>query len=942
MAREPANQTSNQTSTAYQAELRYLRNCYEAGTGARLIPNIFAEKIDSRFFLDRVPDSAIADGLVDADFIRSADLARIAVRARAYETELRPMLSAILAVGWIESEEGKREPIAGPLFWFEVGFPSFGGEGGTEAVGLAVDPSSGEWNEELIGQIGGPGLMGQIGRDSLRGGLTGQLIGGIRRAFEAVPNAGVSSLLRFPSLLDERAVRHALGESKGANRSSVELLPVCALLLTRLGPDTRGILAELAEMANGTLLPSPPIRALFAPEASSRETIFRGKRKGSKETTHAELPATLSAAQTCVLDAAKTAPLSVCIGPPGTGKSFTIASIAIEAVLRGESVLIASRMNHAVDVVSDKVAELVGCAGVGVRAGRREYAKQLRDFLDDLLSQVITADADFEHERLLRGLLQELSAEISACGRLLQRRAALEKSWGPLFAAGRPSVMQHWRRGWLRCRLANEPPAWIAARRLHELVAERNRIAGLLVRQRWVNRLQRALAQDRTTFLNLARALRARTGASQRQHFENTNVPGALAALPLWLVNLADAHRAIPMRTAMFDLVIIDEASQCDIASPLPVLQRAKRGVIVGDPRQLRHVSFLSADRQRAFAVEAGLPPDPSQDLDFRNRSILDLALARITAPSRVAFLNEHFRSQPEIVEFSNARFYRGQLKVMTRLRSRRAWGARALAGMQVAGHRDSSGVNQTEGNALLGVLRSFLAEYAQGSAPVPTIGILSPFRAQVDWLRARVESEFPGALVRHRLIVGTAHSFQGAERDVMLLSFCVDAESSPMSFRFLDKSDVFNVSVTRAKFLQMVFHSFAASDAPPGSLAGGYLGGLAAAGQPAGADSGACRDGFASEVIARLAALHPQLAPLTAVDLAGTTVDIVVQTGDRFIGIDLIGYPGPHSPAISLERLLTLQRAGLHVHPLPFSQWRINPDRCLEGLFRAPSGPAP
>ena len=49
----------------------------------------------------------------------------------------------------------------------------------------------------------------------------------------------------------------------------------------------------------------------------------------------------------------------------------------------------------------------------------------------------------------------------------------------------------------------------------------------------------------------------------------------------------------------MFDVAIIDEASQCDIASCFPILFRAKRAVIVGDDKQLPHLSFLGGEKQK-------------------------------------------------------------------------------------------------------------------------------------------------------------------------------------------------------------------------------------------------------------------------------------------------------------------------------------------------------
>ena len=81
-------------------------------------------------------------------------------------------------------------------------------------------------------------------------------------------------------------------------------------------------------------------------------------------------------------------------------------------------------------------------------------------------------------------------------------------------------------------------------------------------------------------------------------------------------------------KTTEFDLVIIDEATQCDIASSLPILQRGKAAVIVGDPKQLKHISFLSTKQQQYLIQENQLDKLPFQQLDYRNKSILDLVSA--------------------------------------------------------------------------------------------------------------------------------------------------------------------------------------------------------------------------------------------------------------------------------------------------------------------------
>ena len=162
------------------------------------------------------------------------------------------------------------------------------------------------------------------------------------------------------------------------------------------------------------------------------------------------------------------------------------------------------------------------------------------------------------------------------------------------------------------------------------------------------------------------RALKARSDVKQEKLFSDISLDVLFGTFPVWLVTLADVSSVLPLKAGLFDLAIIDEATQCDVASCLPVLQRARRAVIVGDPNQLRHVSFLSDQRQHAIAERNELDGTQQQRFQYRQKSVLDLLSETLPTQEHVLFLDEHFRSMPQIIAFSNREFYAGALKVMT------------------------------------------------------------------------------------------------------------------------------------------------------------------------------------------------------------------------------------------------------------------------------------
>ena len=83
--------------------------------------------------------------------------------------------------------------------------------------------------------------------------------------------------------------------------------------------------------------------------------------------------------------------------------------------------------------------------------------------------------------------------------------------------------------------------------------------------------------------------------------------PDLVGQLPCWAVTSLSARGRIPLEPGFFDLLVVDEASQCDIASLLPLLFRAKAAAIIGDPMQLRHISAIPRRRDHDLLYQNGL-----------------------------------------------------------------------------------------------------------------------------------------------------------------------------------------------------------------------------------------------------------------------------------------------------------------------------------------------
>lgn len=278
--------------------------------------------------------------------------------------------------------------------------------------------------------------------------------------------------------------------------------------------------------------------------------------------------------------------------------------------------------------------------------------------------------------------------------------------------------------------------------------------------------------------------------------------PQITSILSCWAVTSLSARGRVPFDPNFFDVLVIDEASQCDIASALPLLYRARRIVVIGDPMQLRHISTLSKQQDQQLLSKHGLVDD-YPGWAYSARSLFDLASSLCRSEDIVA-LRDHHRSHADIIEFSNNTFYEGRLRIATnydRLRRPRP-DEPAVRWVDVQGKtvRPGSGgaVNEAEAQAVVEEIERLVSQGYRGS-----IGVVSPFRAQANRIRDLVYGH-DGLVTRIAdvdFLADTVHKFQGDERDVMFFSPVVSSGVSDGALGFLRSNpNLFNVAITRAR----------------------------------------------------------------------------------------------------------------------------------------------
>ena len=275
-------------------------------------------------------------------------------------------------------------------------------------------------------------------------------------------------------------------------------------------------------------------------------------------------------------------------------------------------------------------------------------------------------------------------------------------------------------------------------------------------------------------------------------------VRAALTNVRGWAVSTLSA-RYFPPAPALFDLVIIDEASQCAIPQILPLLFRARRAVIIGDPMQLTHIAEIGPEHEIYAADLAGFGLGwlESNRMSYRRHSAY--RAAEHAASGRL-LLDEHFRCHPKIAELVNGLFYDGQLTVLSDIRGRPTIANRgAVHWTHVEGRAEQprsgkSWINRAEAAKVVESVK-FLLPPGGVAADEPSIGVVTPFKAQADLIRSELGEGFD------HVRIGTVHTFQGGECDFVFYSLVAAPNMPNGSIKWIDRQrNLWNVAITRAR----------------------------------------------------------------------------------------------------------------------------------------------
>ncbi|MEZ4829073.1 MAG: hypothetical protein R3C61_22720 [Bacteroidia bacterium] len=298
------------------------------------------------------------------------------------------------------------------------------------------------------------------------------------------------------------------------------------------------------------------------------------------------------------------------------------------------------------------------------------------------------------------------------------------------------------------------------------------------------------------------------------------NMQLAREVVPIWIMQQETAISFFPdPQPGQFDLLIVDEASQCDI-SMLNLVFRCKKCIIVGDENQT-----AVATQARLFPIERTnqlldryLIHHPfKQQFNINNRSASIYTLSGVIYPNIIS-LREHFRCRPELIGFSNQYVYDSHIIPLRTV-------SHSVYGNPTEVHYIEDDPNDEKKPAIVKAAVQLIAGLVEdvqaGILPaIPTVGILCLDSSNEAHRELMIRELGRHPLIRSvadelQLLVGTSREFQGDERDIMLLTTTAShkyAEGgnirAPRAVLGEEMLRIYNVATSRARDKAILLHS--------------------------------------------------------------------------------------------------------------------------------------
>lgn len=482
-------------------------------------------------------------------------------------------------------------------------------------------------------------------------------------------------------------------------------------------------------------------------------------------------------------------PLAYIQGPPGTGKTNTIVNTLVTAFFNDQTVLFVSYNNHPIDGVCQKLQHINnGSKGdipfPIIRLGNDQKVSEALDYIDRLYENTKNISIfegtlekrktdRVERTKRLTALLQEYEERL----KLIETREAILSLMESNNHLTFQTQLQGVQLAQVEERIKNTRE-FTDEEALKLVLEDRDAFRSYLfyASAKCIKRLQEPKNAD---LLDIVRM----TDKDKRVHAFNEylrndeNLKKFQRIFPIIATTSISAHK-VGTPGVHFDMVVMDEASQGNIATSLVPILRGERLMLVGDPQQLNPVILLNPVDNEMLRKMYQI----TDEYDYIKNSIYKVYLA-CDSVSREILLSHHYRCHKQIIQFNNKKYYNGKLKICSQSKIE---------------------------NPLVFVDIPHNTTYYKNTAPYEveeivryaslhkdkSIGVITPFASQKELINEKlIESGI------ENITCGTVHAFQGDEKDVVLFSLALTDKTSQGTYGWLkNNKELINVAVSRAK----------------------------------------------------------------------------------------------------------------------------------------------
>lgn len=475
-------------------------------------------------------------------------------------------------------------------------------------------------------------------------------------------------------------------------------------------------------------------------------------------------------------------------GPPGSGKTNTILNTVVTAFFNNKTVLISSYNNHPVDEIYQKLSHLkykgddipFPIIRLGNSEKLKDAIKQIR-LLFKITSSMQVFDSSLnrkktyeEHKtKALSDLLRKYEEKLDLSERKEMIKTMLSSSSNLPFLANLQGEQL------VNVNNTLKEIGEITDDDIKPLIShDRLELFKFLnfTSAKFIKRLSEPKYKELTDIIftkDLNEAVR-----QLNQYLSNDeNFQKFLKIFPVVATTNISAHR-LGEPKQYFDMVIMDEASQCNTAVALVPIIRGEQLLLVGDPQQLKPVILLDERNNLILKKRYNI----TDEYDYRNKSVYQTFLSA-DAVSDEVLLSYHYRCHPKIIGFNNKKYYNNKLNI------RSSDNEKHPLEFIECHSKDTTLKNTSESEA------REIVHYVK-THPDKTIAVITPFVNQ----RNEIQEELNQSGITN-VDCGTVHAFQGDEKQEIIFSLALTDKTHEKTYSWLkNNKELINVATSRAK----------------------------------------------------------------------------------------------------------------------------------------------